>query len=77
VGLRQPKLREPRIARHRPRLGLLLLQKIAEIELHRPHAGVGGELTARGLERPPVDNPEQAIVLPSSGKFSDEMRSRP
>ena len=61
VGLRQPQLRD-RILRGIA-LGrglLLILQEIAEIELHRPHAAVGGEFTAHRLDRTPVDDPEQA-----------------
>ena len=49
VRLRQPKLRQ-RILRGIAlgRRGLLVLQPITEIELHRAHAAIGGKFTAHG-----------------------------
>src|SRR5882724_12211955 len=42
------------------RCWLLVLQQIAEIRLHRPDAGVGGEFTACGFHRTAVGDAEQA-----------------
>ena len=61
VGLRQPELRDRVLRGIALGRGLLLiLQEMAEIELHRPYAAVGGEFTARRLDWTPVDDPEQA-----------------
>ena len=61
MRLRQPKLGDG-ILRGVPldRGLLLLLQEVSEIELHRPHAAVGCERAAHRVQRPPVDDAEQA-----------------
>ena len=59
MRLRQSKLGDGIL--RRIAIGLvLILQEIAEIELYRAHAAVGGELPAHGIERTAVDDTEQA-----------------